>query len=303
MTYHPFRNPGLKVLSVVIAVLLWLTVAGEQTMMRSLRVPLEFQNQPDHLEITDVSPATVDVRVRGSSGVLGHLTAGDVVAVVDLSLARPGHRIFHLSPDQVTVPWGIEVLQVTPAEVPLEFEQSESRSVPIVPNVDGQPADGYVVDKISVEPAAVTVVGPKSAVAQLKEAMTEVVSVAGAQRTVKESVAIGLQAPGVRLASARSALVTVAVTLAPIDRSIDSVPVRARNTPPGLVAQVVPAVVTVVARGPKRVVETLAPDSVSAFAELAGLGRGQYNLRVQVDPGQNLEILRIDPAVVRVTLR
>jgi YbbR domain-containing protein len=296
MTYHPFRNPGLKVLSVVIAVLLWLTVSGEQPMVRSLRVPLEFQNQPNNLEITDVSPATVDVRVRGASGVLGHLAAGDVVAVVDLALARPGRRIFHLSPNQVTVPWGIEVLQVTPAELPLEFEQSESRSVPIVPNVDGRPADGYVVDKISVEPPVVTVVGPKSAVAQLKEAMTEMVSVAGAERAVKERVAIGLQAPGVRLVSTKSAMVTVAVTPA-------GVPVRARNTPPGLVAQMTPAVVTVVARGSKQILATLVPDSIVAFAELAGRGRGQYNLQVQVDPGQNLEILRIDPAVVRVTLR
>jgi YbbR domain-containing protein len=303
MTYHPFRNPGLKVLSVVIAVLLWLTVSGEQPMVRSLRVPLEFQNQPNNLEITDVSPATVDVRVRGASGVLGHLAAGDVVAVVDLALARPGRRIFHLSPNQVTVPWGIEVLQVTPAELPLEFEQSESRSVPIVPNVDGRPADGYVVDKISVEPPVVTVVGPKSAVAQLKEAMTEMVSVAGAERAVKERVAIGLQAPGVRLVSTKSAMVTVAVTPAPIDRSVEGVPVRARNTPPGLVAQMTPAVVTVVARGSKQILATLVPDSIVAFAELAGRGRGQYNLQVQVDPGQNLEILRIDPAVVRVTLR
>jgi YbbR domain-containing protein len=222
---------------------------------------------------------------------------------VDLALARPGRRIFHLSPNQVTVPWGIEVLQVTPAELPLEFEQSESRSVPIVPNVDGRPADGYVVDKISVEPPVVTVVGPKSAVAQLKEAMTEMVSVAGAERAVKERVAIGLQAPGVRLVSTKSAMVTVAVTPAPIDRSVEGVPVRARNTPPGLVAQMTPAVVTVVARGSKQILATLVPDSIVAFAELAGRGRGQYNLQVQVDPGQNLEILRIDPAVVRVTLR
>ena len=45
MAYHPFRNPGLKVLSVSIAVLLWLTVAGEPMVVRSFRVPLEFQNQ------------------------------------------------------------------------------------------------------------------------------------------------------------------------------------------------------------------------------------------------------------------
>jgi YbbR domain-containing protein len=303
MAYHPFRNPGLKALSVLIAVLLWLTVAGEQIVVRSLRVPLEFQNQPDHLEITDVSPGTVDVRVRGSAGVLAHLVLGDVVAVVDLSSAKPGRRIFHLSPDQVRVPSGVEVLQVNPPELPLDFEQSESRVIPIMPNVDGKPADGYVVDRIEVEPATVTVQGPRSAVMQLKEAMTEPVSVAGAERPVKETVTIGLQTPGVRLVSARTAVVAVNVMPAPAERSIDNVPVRMRNTPAGLTAQVTPAVVTLAARGPKNTIGSIAPDAIVAFVELAGLGRGQYNLRVRVEPAQALEILRIDPVVVRVTLR
>ena len=35
------QHPGLKVLSVGLAVLLWLIVAGEETVERGLRVPLE----------------------------------------------------------------------------------------------------------------------------------------------------------------------------------------------------------------------------------------------------------------------
>ena len=44
MRYNPFRNFGLKVLAVALASLLWLTVAGEHIVERSLRVPLEFRN-------------------------------------------------------------------------------------------------------------------------------------------------------------------------------------------------------------------------------------------------------------------
>jgi hypothetical protein len=65
MRYNPFRNLGLKVLAVILATLLWITVAGEHVVERSLRVPLEFRNVPETLEIVGNTPDTVDVRLRG----------------------------------------------------------------------------------------------------------------------------------------------------------------------------------------------------------------------------------------------
>jgi len=44
------------------------------------------------------APSNVDVRVRGASSTLGQLAPGDVVAVLDLSVARAGRRLFHLAP-------------------------------------------------------------------------------------------------------------------------------------------------------------------------------------------------------------
>ena len=55
-------------MSVALAALLWLVVAGEQTVERALRIPLEFTNMPAQLELVGEPPTVVDVRVRGSSG-------------------------------------------------------------------------------------------------------------------------------------------------------------------------------------------------------------------------------------------
>ena len=46
MRVRPFRHLRLKVISVVTATLLWMAVAGEQTVERVLRVPLELQQFP-----------------------------------------------------------------------------------------------------------------------------------------------------------------------------------------------------------------------------------------------------------------
>src|SRR6185436_15980997 len=107
MAYHPFRNLGLKFVSTLVAIMLWLIVAGERVVERVMRAPVEFQNLPAGLEIVGDAPDTIEVRLRGSSGALSRMSAGDMAAVIDLTTARPGQRLFHITPGQVNVPYGV----------------------------------------------------------------------------------------------------------------------------------------------------------------------------------------------------
>ena len=126
------RHIGLKVMSIALAALLWLVVAGEQTVERALRIPLEFTNMPAQLEPVGEPPNVVDVRVRGSSGRLSRIAAGELVAVVDLQGARPGQRLFHVSASDVRAPFGVEVVQVAPSSLYMTFEPSATKVVPVV---------------------------------------------------------------------------------------------------------------------------------------------------------------------------
>jgi YbbR domain-containing protein len=212
MAYHPFRNPGLKFLSAGIASLLWLVVAGERVVERVMRAPVEMQNLPEGLEIVGNPPDTIEVRLRGPSGALSRISAGDMAAVIDLQTARPGRRLFHLTQGNVSVPYGTEVVQVGPSTLTLEFEMTAVRTVPVEPDVEGRPANGYEVTKITSEPASVEVVGPATAVKRLQAAITEPVSVQDQNRSVREVVTIGVPDASLRLKSAQSAVVTVTIS-------------------------------------------------------------------------------------------
>ena len=303
MRYHPFRQLGLKVLAVVLASVLWLTVAGEHVVERSLRVPLEFRNIPEALEIVGNAPDSVDVRLRGSSAVLSRVQSGEIVAVLDLATARAGSRLFHIRADEVRAPYGVDVAQVVPSTLALELEKSARRKVPVVPAVEGDPAPGFVVGRVLSEPAAVEIVGPDSRVKQVAEATTEPVSVKDAKTRVRDGVTIGVADASVRLAQAQSAQVTVEIWPAPVERQVSDVPVRYRNLGTGLRAKLSPQLVRVTVRGAKEPLAALRADSVEAFVDLAGLGAGQYNLRVQVQPAESFGVVVIDPAVVSVVIR
>lgn len=205
------QHPGLKVLSVGLAVLLWLIVAGEETVERGLRVPLELQQFPAGLELKGDSPTFVDVRVRGSSGTISRMSSGDLIAAIDLRTARPGARLFQLTPEQVRTPFGVEVVQVTPSSVALTFENSKTRMVPVSPAWEGTPDRGYVVGKVTAVPRTVEVTGPESSVDRVTEAVTEPVSVAGLRQSVTETVTVGFIDPSLRVTSPRPATVSVQV--------------------------------------------------------------------------------------------
>jgi len=302
MTIWPFRHFGLKVLSFGLAVSLWMVVAGEETVERGLRVPLELQQFPSGLELQGEPPSTVDVRMRGSSGALGRVSAGDIVAVLDLRGARAGRRLFHVTPDQVRAPFGIEIVQVTPATVALAFEASVSRTLPIEPSVEGRPAPGYVAGKARVDPESVEVIGPESAVRRATEALTEPVSVEGARDRVHETVTVGVLDPAVRVKSPRLAAVTVPIIAAPQERTIRGLPLRLRSLGPNLAADAVPAIVTVALRGSREALNRVEPDDVRAYVDLAGLGAGQYTLTVRADASREAGVTRIDPPAVQVRI-
>ena len=301
MAYLGVRHHlGLKFVSIALAALLWIAVAGEQTVERSLRIPLEFTNLPSQLEVVGDAPTVVDVRVRGSSGALNRVAAGELVAVLDLRAARAGQRLFHLNGDDVRTPFGVNVVQVNPSTVSMVFEPSGSKIVPVVPTIDGEPADGFVVGTVTAEPSTVEVLGPVSALSRLTQAITEPVTVAGASAPLTETVNIGVADTSVRLRTPQTARVAIVVAPAPVEWSVGDIAVKPRNAA-GRV-QVMPSRVTAWVRGPRDVM-TSDGSLFDATVDVAGLKAGEFRLPVMVVAPERVGVVRLEPSEVNVRIR
>jgi len=299
----PFRNLALKVLSFAVALMLWMAVSGEETVERGLRVPLELQQLPANVELTGDVPSTVDVRVRGGSATLSRVLAGDVVAVLDVRSARIGRRVFPLTADQVRVPFGVDVVQITPSAIAIDIEASVTRQVPVAPTIDGHPAPGYVVaGRPVIEPATVEIVGPESAVQRTHDVVTEPVSIGGAREQVRAAVTLGILDSSVRLKTARSAVVTVPIAPAPMEKTVRSRPIHLRNVSPGLTAQAEPASVDVKLRGSREVLARLDADEVSTYVDLGGLGVGTYQLTVHAEVSRDAGVTHVVPSMVQIRI-
>ena len=299
---HPsFEYTGLKIVSVALAVVLWMMVSSQRASVeRGLRIPLELQNLPDNLEMVEPPPESVDVRVRGTADTLGRISPGDLVAAVDLSAAQPGRRLFHLSPERVKAPFAVAVTQVAPSSVAIRFEPSATRIVPVLPSVEGEPAPGFIVGRIAADPPTVEIVGPESLLRRVTEAITEPLWVGSARADMRSSVIVGVADEGVRLKSVKTAVVSVAIVPAPEERHLTAVPVRSRNLAPGLNATITPPMVRVRVRGTKEAMAKIKDSSIVAYVDLESIGRGDYGLPVRLEPAASVGVDQLDPPTVGI---
>ena len=302
MAYNPFRHFWSKAVAVGIATLLWVMVGGEKQVERSLRAPLELQNVPAGLELVGEAPTAVDVRVRGSSSALARLTQGDVTAVLDVAGAKAGRNLFNLTPGAVRVPFGIDVTYTGPATIFLVFEPQATKRVSVVPALEGEPAPGHAISRVSVDPSEVEIVGPKSALDAVRQATTETIELDGSTGQVRRWVGIGVVNGSARLRENQNAMVTIDIQPVVADRAI-TVPVRLDELGAGRAARPVPSNVMVTVRGREDLVNALDAGAVEAAASLSGLGRGRHAVTVHVSTPKGIDVVAVAPQEVRVTIR
>jgi len=194
-----FNNWFLKIASLCLATLLWAAVSNEASSEIGLEVPIEYRNIPAQMEITGDMTNTVQVRLRGSSNVIKGITTRDIATTIDLSNMRTGEKIVALSPHNVEAPFGADVIRVSPSSVRFTLERTLVKSVPIVPTILGQPAEGYEVGRVLLSLSTVQIEGPESRINSLSSIATVPIRVERRQSAFEQAVDLDVPDPQIRL--------------------------------------------------------------------------------------------------------
>jgi YbbR domain-containing protein len=174
------HNIGLKVVSLLLAGGLWLVVARDPIAEVEMKIPIEFQNLPDQLEVDSTGSTEAQIRVRGPERLIHRLQVADVRAEIDLASSRPGERTFDLNGGQVHVPQDLEVVQIKPGQLHLSFDNRATRVVQVRPRVTGNFANGMRVAQALADPPNIMITGPRRRVDVVDAATTDPVDVSGA---------------------------------------------------------------------------------------------------------------------------
>ena len=206
---YVINNLPLKIVALLVAFLLWWSVARDQTVETLLSVPLELQHAPANLEINSELPFQARVTLRGPQHRLEQMNASEVHAVLDVGGASAGERTFDLSANDVRVPREVKVVQVVPTQFHILFARSITRTIAIKPRVLGTLLSGYSIAQVTAEPATVTISGPEQRVNAIDFAITDPVDASGVVGTATFSTHAYVADPLVHVSSPGPIHVTV----------------------------------------------------------------------------------------------
>jgi YbbR domain-containing protein len=154
------RTPGLKIISVLLAILLWMYVVSEggiTTRRNYTEVTLQYYNLPSGLTVS--GPSNVSVRLWGS-----FKQTGQVTAYVDLASLSQGE---YELPVKVKPVNGAMFTSVKPNKVKVQLHRLKENIVPIDYEISQNPPAGYKLVEIVIDPAKCLIKGDQNAVNQV----------------------------------------------------------------------------------------------------------------------------------------
>ena len=165
----------------------------------------------------------------------------------------------------------------------------------------GQPALGYRISNVSVDPTIVMAIGDPAIIEELPGYLETVpVKVDGATNDVVERVALVLP-EGVSIIGTQSVQVTISVT--PIQSSLT---VQRRVVSQGLSLDLMavpsPDMVDVILSGPLPKLDALRPEDVQVIVNLFGLDVGSYQVEPDVVAPEGITVESVVPKKIQVVI-
>ncbi len=242
------------------------------------------------------------VRVRGPESRVNRVTTALIVVSIQerQNDLRGDYEPTLVDANEAEVDRVESVPKSVTVNVPI-IQWLDTRDIPVNPNLVGQPAPGYRIADLEIDPQILTVYGRSDVLASTTTLQTEPINYEGITQTLQTIVPLRLPT-GLFVFSAQST-VTVTLTVEAIRSGLTlEVTPTIRGLAPNLTATVGLDTVIVILSGPLASMDTLDPASVEVTLDVAGLQIGEYTITPDIELPGDIEIENITPQAVPIKI-
>ncbi len=292
------NNLATKLISLVVAVVLWVVVLGSRNVEVSKEVPVEVLT-PSNMVVANEVPEKLTFRLSGPKAFLrALLDRREEPIQVNLVGSKPGLVTYRFFSDHIRVPIGVKVLSVSPASILIKLEQIRRREVPIRIVTEGELPEGLVMKSLTASPETVTIKGPESRIDGITEVPSVPLRLAEVRSSFERELALNLNGLGVQLEGDLPKIRGEIEGLG-ANFKIKNIEVRVITS---YRTKVVPPVVTAWVRATPEELKRLSRSKVFASVDASDLERGTHEVSPVLALPENVTPVRVSPEKVKLTL-
>jgi len=291
-------NSGAKIISVVIAAVLWVVVLGSRNIEVTKDIALEIIT-PSHLVAANDVPEKVTFKLAGPKAFLrAILDRPETPIRINLSGAKAGMVTYRFFSDNISLPIGVKVLSVTPASIMVKLETVKKKEVPVRLELAGNLPEGYRITQATVKPATIKIKGAESKIDSISEIPTRPIDLAQLKSSITMQANLDLARQGLEVEGVMPQ-VFIEVTPVQANFKIKNVQVRVNSK---FKAKLDEPTVTIFVRIDPEAITSLDRSQVYAEVNLQDKQKGRYNEVVHVHLPSHVGLVRVSPEKVKVTL-
>ncbi|TYB32574.1 MAG: hypothetical protein FXF49_10860, partial [Flexistipes sinusarabici] len=286
------NNIFLKVLSVLLAISLWLIVATSDYDQVQFNVPVKLSNVPDKkVAVTDES--LINVTLNGPRLVLNSLSYNDVSVEVNVSNFSGYKTDYRIKPSDVKVPSSVNVVRIQPTEITVTIDKIIHKEIEVTPAFIGEPAEGFKVGSLQITPSEVEVTGAASTLNDIDYIETLPINLSG--KSEKMNYTVGLKkSSGIKKIDPSQVEVTVIFKENMVKRKLGNVPVALVNKNKGYDYKLLTKEVEAQVEVRSDIVDSKdLKKQINVYVDVSQLAPGQYLRDIEYSSGDNINIIEI----------
>ncbi len=274
-----FNNFWYKMAALAIAVVIWSVVQGEEIVEVNRRLTVNLV-VPEGYMIRGETTRTKDVTLRFPRFIHAEIANRPLEAIINIPKNKTGELRFRVDKEYIRN-WDNRVkITVHDAYTIVYLDEATSKTVPVREVLQGAPAEGYIIEKVTLKPNTITVTGLKTEINKINDVVTEVIDINGLRENKVVDANIVVNGLSSKTLSDEKVQMTLQVGDSKINQRFENIPVEVQGN--DYMGSVKPKTVSIVIQGKPGILNFVKRTDLQAFVEIRGLAPGKYQKEIQV---------------------
>lgn len=292
------KNISFKIASLFLALFVWGMIQGELVQEENKEIKVSIQ-VPTGLSIRGDLVRTKSATLSGPK--VWMIDTPDVLEA-DISIPKGKKGRYRVRLDSSKIRGWNERLQLTIHDpyVDMFVDRQVERTVRIKEVLQGTPAEGYIIEKVTLNPQFVTLKGVREDLLKIRQTVTEPIDITDLKESKTVEVKLIPDRTGVKGLSAEKVRVYLKVGHSKINKRFGNIPVEVVGSEYATKAK--PRFVSIMVQGTPDILNFIKRGDFQAFIEAQGLRPGRYEQDIKVKIPSDTALIEAFPEKGIVTI-